>query len=292
MVQPPTDMSAGHVFQVNCSSINSLYSGSLILHCDMDTFWKYDENDCGLACPSSTSLSVMLRSTSFVVTTSTALPSGTSQLRSCADIHPGYEGAFTISCVGGSLGVDVAACMERSCISQTASVQVAVGGIPGEIGLDGLVVHHGSASVPCAAINDAYSGLLTVSCSNGSLILQNQSLCSPKACEVWHFVENGSHLVRPQVRLHDGAISTSPCISTEGNVWLVGEVGITCDAGNVSFVEASCQLYQCIEDGAWRLPCSLLHPLCEGDLQKFCLAGEMSMNSSGCSGVCDSRVEA
>ena len=127
----PSRLTSGRFAPLDCSLVNGAYSGSFRLACSTGEL-SARTDDCRLACLTSQSQTLSLGGSSVVVSPSSAIPSGGSQLQSCSTALSGLEGLIVLSCSNGQLAADAAGCREDGC-TETAAVSVLRGGVTAQL---------------------------------------------------------------------------------------------------------------------------------------------------------------
>ncbi|CAE7574871.1 PKHD1, partial [Symbiodinium natans] len=232
----------------SCSDVNDAWGADLTLSCNLGTL-SSDVTSCLKACSASDSLDITVDGSTQTVNPAATIASGAAEYnRACSELNSGYQGTYTMFCNLGVLSADTSFCEAKGC-SDTATVNVDVGGATSVVATGATLLHGESIDQLCEEVNPQYTGTLSIDCAFGTASLASQT-CAVKPCEPWDFVAASLHgasgLLQPREQILSGESGIGECGNV--NIEYSGDFTMTCnlgvlEAGDSSACRRTCSPY-------------------------------------------------
>eukprot|EP00931_Biecheleriopsis_adriatica_P097950 TRINITY_DN7183_c0_g1_i1.p1 TRINITY_DN7183_c0_g1~~TRINITY_DN7183_c0_g1_i1.p1 ORF type:complete len:7010 (+),score=1122.12 TRINITY_DN7183_c0_g1_i1:2657-21031(+) len=183
-VIPPSNISSGSTHAINCSTVNSLYAGTILFHCyagvvTRDTSCTCMAQACSTApCPASDEFFAELSGQQVSKSAGKTLQALESMQVSCGSVVAGHDGMITVLCSGGVLAANTSSCSPKGCSAQQVYAAV-VGGETSQMPVRKDLQHSESTESRCSSVNSEFEGVFTSTCHLGEIIV-NSTSCAPK----------------------------------------------------------------------------------------------------------------
>ena len=109
----------------------------------------------------------------------------------------------------------------------------------------------GTLDTLCGDVNPAYTGIVTLTCSLGTLAVTSSS-CVAVPCEPWHFatatLHGSSGIVFPSAQITSGNSGTADC--GRANIEYSGDIVINCVSGSIVVGDTSACMRTCSTYGS------------------------------------------
>ncbi|CAE8614080.1 unnamed protein product [Polarella glacialis] len=312
LLYPRQQILTGSTGVGECGTANIEYSGDVVLSCVLGALQAGDSSDCRLTCSTyGSSSQVTVAGTAYAVAPAERIPHGADGVQACSTAAFGYSGDVNLHCDNGVLSVMSNACVPDPC-QAGLTLNTSIAGGQGEYTLLADTAHGSNGLADCNSGNPNLIGFFEVSCAAKKL-----SVVSLDGCKRNCGATSSTTLV-----LNDGAIghetsvvplaplvhdtnASQPCSTAAPGY--SGEISLYCDDGATSVLSADCIPDPCQdprsssfwldENGmvpsgyTWQTPCTTLSELFAGEIVTVCSAARVMVNTSGCSGSCNTTED-
>jgi len=182
-VRPPSHLTAGSVFHVDCESVNPGFEGLIFVECGQDEALTADTSGCDAApCPRVMAEPVVVEHLSGEVYPSQLLKHGTTEFLPCESVHEGLRGTLSLTCMEGNLLANSSACYVWACVAGSLTTTAPLGGLMSQAQAPIDILDNSGFWMPCFSLRAGFGGNARLNCNGGRLTLDVKR-CMQLPCE-------------------------------------------------------------------------------------------------------------
>eukprot|EP00439_Symbiodinium_sp_Y106_P007295 s3236_g1.t1 len=231
-VSPASDILHQGTLNTTCDGAVSSYANDIVLSCNEGVL-SADASACKAPCSTGSDVTVNFAGSPHSLSLTSQILHGQTGTESCSDADSGYMGDIVIRCSDGMATQSSEACTEKPCEEELA-YQLSVAGESLGKELASETPHAATIIESCTEANNAYDGIITVTCIRGGLTA-DPSACVP-ACLTSYTTElslgSTNYTVSPLNRTAEGGNETQQCSALGPEHG--GTLTVSCSSGVVS----------------------------------------------------------